>query len=342
MKKLYPEESVQAIADAIRAKKDLQIDKAGKMKIADMAKKISGIRLGCPVNVSVHMQDGVWVRPDGWPDLDALGYGEDELYMTFDASSRIDDPFCSFVISGADYTVTIGSQSWTKGAGSTFQYTFTDSDGTYPLVHVKADGHITSFAFVGCTTNGRTYSRKQNPLVERVGDVYDYGSGSGWGTYYLEREKVVRHVCASGSLAGLWSCCYSLQSLDVSGWDTSKWNISSILRIVYELRSLRKLDLSFLDISKITEWTTSSYPHCTYEGLEEFVCGENNYGKFVQTYTYVRIMESIKLTHDSIVEFGKMLAPVTTKHYFQMGSELSNKLTTAEKAEITAKGWTII
>ena len=370
MKKLYPEESVQAIADAIRAKKDLQIDKAGKMKIADMAKKISGIRLGCPINVSMHMQDGVWVRPDGWPDLDALECGEDELYMTFDASSRIDDPFCSFVISGADYTVTIGSQSWTKGAGSTFQYTFTDSDGTYPLVHVKADGHITSFAFVGCTTNGRTYSRKQNPLVERVGDVYDYGSGSGWGTYYLEREKVVRHACASVSLAeqwngcyslqsldvsgwdttnwavtslySTWSGCYSLQSLDLSGWDTTNWNVSSILCMVYELRSLRKLDLSFLDMSKITEWTSSSYPQCTYEGLEEFVCGENNYGKFVQTYAYVRIMESIKLTHDSIVEFGKMLAPVTTKHYFQMGSELSNKLTTAEKAEITAKGWTII
>ena len=342
MKKLYPEESVQAIADAIRAKKDLQIDKAGKMRIADMAKKISGIRLGCPINVSMHMQDGVWVRPDGWRDLDALECGEDELYMTFDASSRIDDPFCSFVISGADYTVTIGSQSWTKGAGSTFQYTFTDSDGTYPLVHVKADGHITSFAFVGYTTNGRTYSRKQNPLVERVGDVYDYGSGSGWGTYYLEREKVVRHACASRSLAELWSCNYSLQSLDVSGWDTTNWNVSSILCMVYELRSLRKLDLSFLDMSKITEWTNSSYPHCTYESLEEFVCGENNYGKFVQTYTYVRIMRSIKLTHASIVEFGKMLAPVTTKHYFQMGSELSNKLTTAEKAEITAKGWTII
>ena len=398
MKKLYPEESVQAIADAIRAKKDLQIDKAGKMRIADMAKKISGIRLGCPINVSMHMQDGVWVRPDGWRDLDALECGEDELYMTFDASSRIDDPFCSFVISGADYTVTIGSQSWTKGAGSTFQYTFTDSDGTYPLVHVKADGHITSFAFVGYTTNGRTYSRKQNPLVERIGDVYDYGGGSGWGTYYLEREKVVRHACASRSLAELWSCnyslqsldvsgwdttnwavtslqqtwynCYSLQSLDVSGWDTTNWavtslqstwycnyslqsldvsgwdttnwNVSSILCMVYELRSLRKLDLSFLDMSKITEWTNSSYPHCTYESLEEFVCGENNYGKFVQTYTYVRIMSSIKLTHASIVEFGKMLAPVTTKHYFQMGSELSNKLTTAEKAEITAKGWTII
>ena len=538
MKKLYPEESVQAIADAIRAKKDLQIDKAGKMKIADMAKKISGIRLGCPINVSMHMQDGVWVRPDGWPDLDALEYGEDELYMTFDASSRIDDPFCSFTISGANYTVTIGSQTWTKDAGSTFQYAFAGSDGTYPLVHVKADGHITSFAFVGYTTNGRTYSRKQNPLVERIGDVYDYGGGSGWGTYYLEREKVVRHACASRSLAELWSCnyslqsldlsgwdttnwavtslyctwsgchslqsldvsgwdttnwavtslyctwsgcyslqsldvsgwdttnwavtslqytwsgcyslqsldlsgwdttkwavtslqstwsccyslqsldvsgwdttkwavtslqstwycnyslqsldvsgwdttnwavtslqytwycnyslqsldvsgwdttnwavtslyctwngCYSLQSLDVSGWDTTNWNVSSILCMVYELRSLRKLDLSFLDMSKITEWTSSSYPQCTYEGLEEFVCGENNYGKFVQTYAYVRIMNSIKLTHDSIVEFGKMLAPVTTKHYFQMGSELSNKLTTAEKAEITAKGWTII
>lgn len=71
-KKLYPEESIQAIADSIRSKRNVQLAHVGKMKTSVMADAIKGIRLGCPISVSVHMQDGVWARPDGWPDLDAL------------------------------------------------------------------------------------------------------------------------------------------------------------------------------------------------------------------------------------------------------------------------------
>lgn len=115
------------------------------MKINAMTNAISKIRLGCPINVSVHMKDGEWIRPEGWTDLDALEYGEDELYMTFDASERIDDSHCSFVITGTAYTVEINGQTWSKGAEESFAYAFTTSDGTYPLVHVKANSHITSF-----------------------------------------------------------------------------------------------------------------------------------------------------------------------------------------------------
>ena len=73
-KKLYPEESIQAIADSIRSKRNVQLAHVGKMKTSVMADAIKGIRLGCPISVSVHMQDGVWTRPATWPDLDALTY----------------------------------------------------------------------------------------------------------------------------------------------------------------------------------------------------------------------------------------------------------------------------
>lgn len=62
-KKLYPEESIQAIADSIRSKRNVQLAHVGKMKTSVMADAIKGIRLGCPISVSVHMQDGVWTRP---------------------------------------------------------------------------------------------------------------------------------------------------------------------------------------------------------------------------------------------------------------------------------------
>ena len=371
MKKLYPEESVQAIADAIRSKRNVQLNKVCTMKIAEMSKGISGIRLGCPINVAMHMQDGEWVRPEGWTDLDALTYGEDELYMTFDASDRIDDSHCAFTINGTSYTVEIGSQSWQMEADSTFSHAFTADDGTYPLVHVKADGHITMFRFATYAVDGKSYSIMQNPLVERVGDVYDYGdSDYGWGTYYLEREKVKRHACTQGllsntyqncyslqsldlsgwdtsgwavtSLAYTFYYCYSLQSLDLSGWDTSGWNVTDMQRTTYIMRACRSLDISSLDMSRVTNWGNSSYPNVTEKMLTDFKCGENNYGKFAPTsYVYLRINSSPLLTRESLLEFAKMLGTVTTKHYFVIGSELSNKLTTAEKAEITAKGWTI-
>ena len=308
MKKLYPEESVQSIANAIRSKRNLQLNKAGQMKIADMAKAISGIRLGCPINVSVHMKDGVWVRPEGWTDLDALEYGEDELYMTFDASERISDSHCAFSISGASYTVEINGKTWTQDAGTTFSYGFEESDGEYPLVHVKADGHITSFGFESYSVDGRTYSPMLNPLLERVGDVYDYGSST-WRTYYLERERVIRHACSNRSLSNAWNNCYSLQSLDLSGIDTSNWAVTN------------------LDYVWWSCWMLTTFKHS---------------GTFApKDSAYIRLYQSPMLTRDSLLEFGKMLGVVTTKHYFSIGGENSNKLTTEEKEEITAKGWTI-
>ena len=370
MKKLYEENNVQSIADAIRSKRNVQLNPVGKMKVNAMADAIAKIRLGTPITVSMHSNGGVWTRPDGWTDLDTLAYENDELYMTFDASERIEDSHAAFTITGVSYTVTIGSQSWTKADGEAFSYGFTDADGTYPLVHVKADGNITSFTFNSYTVDGKSYSARQNPMVERVGDVYDYGTGE-WGTYYLEHEKVIRHACMSvdsglsttwyccyslqsldvsgwdtskwavTSLSNTWQSCYSLQSLDVSGWDTSKWAVTDMSRMIYGCSALTSLKFTF-DVSKGTQWGSSATPSAVSNMLTTFSCGSANYGKFAPTsYIYLNISASKCLTHESILEFGKMLGTVTTKHYFVLGSELSSKLTTAEKTEITAKGWTI-
>ena len=343
-KKLYPEESVQAVADAIRSKKNVQLNPVGKLTIGAMADAIKRIRLGCPINVSVHMQDGKWIRPDGWTDLDALTCGEDELYMTFDASERIDDPHCSFTLYGADYSVEINGQKWSKNADESFTYAFVKTDGTYPLVHVKAEGHITAFYFDYYTIDGRTYDSRLNPLVERVGDVYDYGQSNRWNTIYLEREKVVRHACASNAtgLSDTWCYCYSLQSLDLSGWDTTNWAVTSLPRTFFSTISLKSLDISCIDMGKVKNWGSNDYQNISGVNLVNFKCGENNYGKFAPTtYVYLYFSNSQMLTRESLVEFGKMLGTVTSKHYLVMGSVLSNKITAAEKEEITAKGWTI-
>ena len=372
-KKLYPEESIQAIADSIRSKRNVQLAHVGKMKTSVMADAIKGIRLGCPISVSVHMQDGVWVRPATWPNLDALTYGENEIYMTFDNSDDVDDSTCCFSISGTAYTVAIGTQTFEQADGSTFTYSFTESDGEFPLVHVTATGNITDFRFLDYTVNGLTYSAMHNPMVERVGHVYNYGA-TNWGTYYLEREKVGRSAASGEQLAITWYNCYSLQSLDLSGWDTTNWAVTSLYGTwnnCYSLQSLdlsglgnltatsssydfvgtfcnminlRYLDISSIDLSKVTRIGQNDSSYFALKGqIETFKVGENNYNKFTSpSYAYFRVNSSCShLTRTSLLEIGKMLGTVTTKHYLQIGTELSNLLTADEKAEITAKGWTI-
>ena len=478
-----------------------------------------------------------WVRPSEWPNLDAYDYDTDELYMTFDGTQ--DDSHCAFKINGASYIVEINGQTWTQDAGSTFSYGFTEADGDYPVVHVKADGNISRFEWMAYTVDDRSYTALQNPVLERVGDVYDYGDTDAptWGTYYLVREKVKRHACLHETLAQTWyycnslqsldlsgwnttnwnvtslaytwsncsslqsldlsgwnttnwnvtslaqtwyncsslqslnlsgwnttnwnvtslaltwyycnslqsldlsgwdtaswnvtslaytwsncnslrnlnlsgwnttnwnvtslaqtwyncnslqsldlsgwnttnwnvtalaqtwySCnslrsldlsgwnttnwnvtelthtwsnCNSLQSLDLSGWDTTNWNVTSLAQTWYNCNSLQSLDLSKFDMSKITALGNESYAP-TSISLQDIIVGSNNYGKYAPTScVYLSLKNSKALTHKSLIEVGKMLATVTNKHYLQLGTDLSNKLSETEKAEITAKGWTI-
>jgi surface protein len=383
--------SLTAVADAIRAKGKT----TEKLKLDDMPAAIAAI------GVVDHTKGGVWQRPDGATDLDALTYGTDELYMTYDCTERIDDPHASFKIVGTAYTVTIGTQSWTKAADEELVYAFTSSDGTYPLVHIKADGNITGFNFTAYTVDGRSYEAQANPVIERVGDVCDFGLPSTnniWASYYVEREKVTRRecnnpkygmnyvwrncsslqsldlsgwnmanwnlttiegtwqICSSlqsldlsgwdttnwnvASLYSTWQNCSSLQSLDLSGWNTTNWNVTSLENTFAQMRCLTYLDISCLDMSKILLFGGNyvAMQSC----IETFKCGESKYGKFVPTsYLYLKLETPRKISRASPLEIGKMLGTVTTAHYLVIGSAASAKLTKAEKAEITAKGWTV-
>ena len=341
------------------------------MRKLDAESFLLGLKMKGVVPVN-RTKGGVWQRPEGATDLDALTYGTDELYMTYDCTERIDDPHASFRISGTAYTVTIGEQSWTKAADEEFVYSFTSSDGSYPLVHIKADGNITSFSFTAYTVDGRSYTAQANPVIERVGDVCNFGvSGCIWASYYVEREKVARHKCtnpyygmnyvwqycislqsldlsgwdttnwAVTNLSQTWYCCTSLQSLDLSGWDTTNWAVTSLEMTSAQMTCLTYFDISCLDMSKITKFGNADYSAMQYS-IETFKCGESNYGKFAPTgYVYLKLNNPRKISRASLLEIGKMLGTVTTAHYLVIGSSASAKLTEAEKAEITAKGWTI-
>jgi len=176
-------------------------------------------------------------------------------------------------------------------------------------------------------------------------------------------------------LSNTWAACYTLQSIEAEAWDTSNWavtNMSSVFNSCCSLESLniswdtsnwplnantaptansfrtlvrlKSLDLSAFDISKFTNWKTSSSSY-TFQydySLMNITFGENNRNKMnYSNYSPIYFANSPLLTVESILNIFDALADGVTNKTLQLGSENLNKLTAEEKAIATNKGWTL-
>ena len=187
---------------------------------------------------------GEWVRPDGWPDLDAVDLtGFDGVYLTYDLSKTEGYGWIGLYATTADQT------SWTVERGHLedgqfvaerteqvansgyFREPLDDTYGTIQLWRVSASGHITELKFVPLTaTNTSNMNNNLQPCVERAGRlpyVVNFSSGFGvaqtsrcCGTLWMQHDKLL-DVFSVTTLQNAWKNCNSLQSLDISGWDVS-------------------------------------------------------------------------------------------------------------------------
>ena len=123
--------------------------------------------------------------------------------------------------------------------------------------------------------------------------------------------------------------CYSLTSLDVSNWDTS--NVTAMFQTFAWCANLTTLDLSNWDVSKVTGMGYM-FSGCTE--LVDFIAPNN-------ISVAVDFSPCTKLTHDSLMSIINNLATVTTTKTLTLGSTNLAKLTDAEKAIATNKGWTL-
>ena len=188
---------------------------------------------------------GEWVRPDGWPDLDSIDLtGFDGVYLTYDLSKTEGYGWIGL------YATTAGRTSWTVERGHLedgqfvaerteqvansgyFREPLDDTYGTIQLWRVSASGHITELKFVPLTaTNASNMHNNLQPCVERVGRlpyVGNFSSNFGTvqtsrccGTLWMQHDKLL-DVFSVTTLQGAWQYCYSLQSLNLSGWDVSR------------------------------------------------------------------------------------------------------------------------
>ena len=426
--------SVKDIADAVRSKRNVQLSPVGTMAPAEIAAEVYKIRLGCPINVTMH-GSGVWERPSEWPNLDLLERHDNELFMTIDNSGRIDDPFLSVEVTTTDSSAVtyqvgniidgafVATETDTVASGGTYTRVFAAGDGVYPVVRIAATANITNFDFKAATVDNHSYVARYNAIVERVGRIYSFRGV--WGTYWIERDSTL--VSYLTTLATTWSYCYSLQSLDLSGWDTSGWAVTSMAttwyscyslqsldlsgwdtrgwavtsmattwyncfslqsldlsgwdtsgwavtsmastwsycyslqsldlsgwdtsgftaadwnRTFYLTRSLKLLDLSMFDLSKITQWGSSSYPNAMANLMVNFTAGATNSGKFNPTaYKTLNLTLCDLMSRQSLLNVIDMLASGVSGYTLKIGSVNLGKLTAAEKALATAKGWSII
>ena len=248
--------SIKAIADAVRAKRNVQLSPVGTMTPAEIAAEVHKIRLGCPIAVSMHTNgNGEWERPEEWPDLDLLTRHDNEVFMTIDNSGRIDDAHLSVSVttvdtSGVTYEVGgivdgafVAEETTTVASGTVYTRVFDQGDAPYPVVRIAATANIIGFGFNGLTVDGHKYDERYNAVVERVGKIYTYNGI--WGTYWIERDSTI--IGYMTSMQYTWSNCYSLQTLDLSGWDTSGWAVTNMTNTWYNCYSLQTLDLSGWD-----------------------------------------------------------------------------------------------
>ena len=216
---------------------------------------------------------GEWVRPEGWPDLDAVNLtGFDGVYLTYDLSKTEGYGWIGLYATTADRT------SWTVerghleagqfvaerteqvANGGYFREPLDDTYGTIQLWRVSASGRITEIKFVPLTaTNASNMTNNLQPCVERVGRlpyVVDFSSTFGvaqgnrcCGTMWMQHDKLL-DVSRVTTLQSAWASCYSLQSLNLSGWD-----VSSVTNMSYawaSCYSLQSLNLSGWDTGSVT------------------------------------------------------------------------------------------
>ena len=343
------------IADAVR---DMRHEKSA-MTPAQIEAKIRASRLGIPISVSNRMQGGVWVKPADWPDIDALAeqIGEDEdcLYLTYDLRKT---PGYGWI--GLYATLTDTSAKWYAdrghvengvfvsderievASGAYLRHPLDDTYGEVQLWRITTDSHIATIGFAPNTeTNAQNYQNNLQPCVQRagalprctrwagsVGTNYNYTCG---GTMWLERDAMVPGKSAVvRDLSSCWYSCYSLQSLDLSGWDTTNWAVNDNRSLTASCQSLKVLKLPAYTFA--SNQANNNYSP-NLPNLEEF-----NGIIMAKSQIY---SGALKLTPASLIAIIDRLPTVTSALKLTLGQINMLKLADADIAVATQKGWTV-
>ena len=151
--------------------------------------------------------------------------------------------------------------------------------------------------------------------------------------------------------------CYNLEELDLTSWDVSNWSVTTIYYLFYTMTNTKKIDIHNWDVSN---WalTETRYLFGGFYGhtllLPKDLHGSVANAKFTTSYLYnienyrgpsidinQNYSNSLKITHDSLVTLINELPTVSSTKTLTLGQTNKLKLTAAEIAVATQKGWTV-
>lgn len=149
------------------------------------------------------------------------------------------------------------------------------------------------------------------------------------GCYALEELDVSTfNTSAVTNMNQMFLNCYSIRQLDLSNFDTSA--VTNLTNMFQNCFSLYKLDFSGLDTSSITSTLTM------FNACRNLV--DLQVGKITVSFTFTNCDA---LSHESLLNVIAALEPTTTAKTLTIGTKNLAKLTEAEIAVATEKGWTI-
>lgn len=247
----------------------------------EMADAVGACQLGIPFVHSDHTANGRWARPEGWPDLDALKAtipdGESCVYLTYVLSRAPDQAWVGMYAEGGAWVAERGhveggefvaDESTSHTSKQYHREALDPANGDVQLWRMRSTARITRFGLAANTgTNANNYATLTQPCVEKAGKLPNatnlsagttafntvaYGSLAQT-TYHLERDSVDYSGVVT-TCAYMYYCSFSLQEIDMSGWETANWRPTTLAHMFNSCFSLRSLDLSGWDTS---EWATT-------------------------------------------------------------------------------------
>ena len=273
--------------------------------------------------VKLPTDDGEWVRPSEYPDIDALADqivgDQDCVYLTYDLRKSdvyrwiglyaVTDDSSAWTVDRGHVTnnAFVVDETWSINSNSYLREYLNSANGDVQLFRVTATGHITKMSFVAnSATNAENFQNNMQPCVQRAGTLPwctvfgDYPStlynAFVSNTVWMERDALVpAKKAVVTTMRRWWFNCWNLQSLDLSKWDTSNWEVTRFDGCWNNCYKLKTIDLSSFDTSN-WEVTTfeSAFANCySLENLNIGVLDTSNWE--VNTLAYVfQICSSLK------------------------------------------------
>ena len=324
---------------------------------------VSGLNLKIKIINHINPETGLWERPAGWPDITSLAnnidYENNEqcAYFTYDLS-KFSKPWIGLYVRNPSTNsiwyldrghisngVFVVDESFSNRSGTVFRQVLDISNGEIQLWRLTSDAHIASYGFAtNTTTSASNFTNTYQPCVERSGNLpwitSIYGSTSTSSTSYnnttiwLEQDSLaIGNNSNITSLSSAWSNCYSLQSLDLSNWNTTNWAVINFSQTWYNCYSLQSLDLSNWNTTnwQVTNLSNTWYGCYSLQSLNISNWNTTNWAvtSLLSTWAYCYSLQSLDLSNWNTTNWAVINFSQTWYNCYSLQSlDLSNWNTT--------------